>query len=193
MRAVRWIMRTFLLSLVSALVLATGAARAQWEEAPRSGLPSIGFREPDWRSKTPNDTALVFSCLNSERIGLFFRFRYEASARQGEAARVVLSRSDGRTLTLNGVWSLTTPALGTSWMTEVPYDAQTISFMTTGDWVKLRTEYESNRVPLSGAAPLFSTLRERCVAFIRERRARPDLPTEIPIGPRPPRGRSTFD
>ena len=186
-------MRTLLLSLVPVLALPTGAARAQWEEQPRSGLPSIGYREPDWRSKAPNDTALVFSCLNTERIGLFFRFRYEAGARQGEAARVVLSRSDGRTITLNGVWSLTSSALGTSWMTEVPYDAQTISFMQAGDWIELRTEYESNRVPLSGAAPLFSTLRERCVTYIRERRARPDLPSEAPIGPRPPRGRSTFD
>lgn len=186
-------MRTFLLSLVPALALSTGAALAQWEEAPRSGLPSVGYREPDARSKTPNDTALIFSCLNSERIGLFFRFRYEASARQGESARVVLSRSDGRTLTLNGVWSLTSAALGTSWMTEVPYDAQTISFMQAGDWLELRTEYETSRVPLTGAAPFFAGLRERCVTYIRERRARPDLPTEIPIGPRPPRGRSTFD
>lgn len=186
-------MRTLLLSLVPLLPLSTGAAFAQWEEQPRSGLPSIGYREPDWRSKTPNDTALVFSCLNTERIGLFFRFRYEAGARQGESARVVLSRSDGRTITLNGVWSLTSSALGTSWMTEVPYDAQTISFMQAGDWIELRTEYESSRVPLSGAAPLFSTLRERCVTYIRERRARPDLPSEAPIGPRPPRGRSTFD
>ncbi len=193
MHAVRWFMRTLLHILVSALALWSGAAVAQWEEAPRSGLPSIGYREPDWKSKSPNDTALVFSCLNSDRIGLFLRVRYEAGARQGEPSRVMLTRSDGRTLTLNGIWSLTSSALGTSWMTEVPYDAQTISFMTAGDWVELRTEYQSERVPLAGAAPLFSTLRERCITFMRERRARPDLPTEIPIGPRPPRGRSTFD
>ncbi len=171
----------------------SGAANAQWEDAPRSGLPSIGYREPDWKTKTPNDTALVFSCLNADRVGLFFRFRYEVSARQGEPARVTLSRSDRRTLTLNGVWTLTSSALGTSWMTEVGYDSQTLSFMNTGNSMEVRTEYETTTVPLTGAAPLFANFVERCRECVRERRARPNVPAEQPIGPRPPRGRSTFD
>jgi hypothetical protein len=185
-------MRLLFLS-VCALAIWSSPVEAQWEEAPRSGLPSIGYREPDWKGKSPNDTALVFSCLYSERVGLFFRFRYEPDARQGEPSRVTLTRSDGRTLTLSGVWSLTSATLGTSWMTEVPYDAQTISFMTAGDWVELRTEYMSARVPLNDAAPLFSGLVARCREYVRERRARPNVPTELPIGPRPPRGRNSFD
>ena len=186
-------MRSLALLIIPALALWSGAAPAQWVDAPSSGLPSVGFREPDWKTKSPNDTALIFSCLNSDRIGLFFRFRYEPNVNQGEAARLTLTRSDGRTLTLSGVWSLTSPTLGTSWMTEVPYDAQTISFMTVGDWVEFRTAYHSNRVPLTDAPPLFSGLRDRCIAYVRERRARPDLPAERPIGPRPPRGRNAFD
>lgn len=168
-------MRSIASALALAAALWSGAAAAQWESDPSSTTPSIIYRFPNWKQRTPNDPVPVFSCLLSNRIGLYFRLPYDPRPRMDETERMTITRSDGRTLDLTGHWSITSELLGSTWTTEVPIDHPITSFMTTGDWIELRTSLHSERIPLAGATPLFSAMRERCIQHIQENRARRNL------------------